>query len=102
MKHGTEQDKAQLPAPTNHNKPRQRTSRKRKISDDNRVRRRARQPLENNQPAPAPAGEHTSRKRKRAQQPLENDQPAPAPAGELPDLTNQLSEEAQEHGRQIE
>ena len=34
LKYGTEQDKAQLPAQTHRNKPRQQTSRKRKISDN--------------------------------------------------------------------
>jgi hypothetical protein len=58
-----QQDKAHLPVQTNYNKPRQQTSRKRKPTDDNRVRHRGLpraggphgQEENNNEPA-APAG----------------------------------------------
>jgi hypothetical protein len=88
MKYGTEQDKAQLPAPTRRNQSRQQTTRKRKIIDNNRVQRRA---SDNNRDV-----------RPRAQQENNQEPAAPAPTGELPDLSHQLSEEAQERGRQIE
>jgi hypothetical protein len=104
LKHGTEEDKAQLPEGANYNKPRQTTTRKRKITTNNHVRRRA-QRQENpviEPPAgelpPPPAGElpylPTAARRPAA--------PPARPAGELPDVQNHLSEEAQERGRQIE
>jgi hypothetical protein len=74
LKYGTEQDKAQLPAPTKRNKPRQnRMSRKRKTSDNNRVRRRVQRQENNQEPAPVPPAR----------------QPAPVPPARQPDNNNQ-------------
>jgi hypothetical protein len=78
-KSGTEEDKAQLPEATGRNKERQWAGRKRKISEDNRTRRRVPRVT---QPPPAPPVP-------RVTQP-----PAPpVPTGELPDVPRPMSTE---------
>jgi hypothetical protein len=122
-KYGTEEDQAHLPAATKANEARQQTGRKRKTTETNRVGRRVRRqaaapvtPVAGDndragRQAPA-AGVNNSVERQprrraaadpvarvaRVARPVAPAAPAP---GELPDVRNQLSEAAQERGRQI-